>query len=418
MVEKTAGVRHPFGRAACLALCLALVSPTAVWASGGPLISGIESDSEPAEGPGVEEAAGSEAESQDTASEEAAGYTEAQLGDALIEYGELEALIRTGNSTAINSQNSYQTSLEIYQTAYDSLLSARRDMLNEADELEDAGGDEALIGNYEQNASILSASAQQMKRSITSLNSRSSEWSRDQAVWTLVKTAQSLMASCKEMEAQAETAAALAFASQAAYDKTAAMRTAGMATEEEVLAAKKSLLSAQSASQSAADSADRLKRQLAIMLGKEVGSIELGEIPQVTAEELSSLNLEEDKALAVIANSGVKSVKRSRAQGDAERKLRSQQLSEAEGAASVTADEQYQNVAALSQERDAALKAFAAAEKDYGVLQTKYRAGLINKSTYLSGTAEYLQTKASKITAEAELRTALDAYQWMLKGVR
>lgn len=122
--------------------------------------------------------------------------------------------------------------------------------------------------------------------------------------------------------------------------------------------------------------------------------------------------------MAVIADSTVKSVKRSKAQGDTQRKLRSQQLEEAEGAASLSLDEQYQEIAALSLKRDAAAAASAAADKDYSALQTKYQAGVINKSAYLQGAAEYWQKKASGIAAEAELRVAVDAYGWLLKGIR
>ena len=43
--------------------------------------------------------------------------------------------------------------------------------------------------------------------------------------------------------------------------------------------------------------------------------------------------------------------------------------------------------------------------------------GAINKATYLQGEASYLQKKAELETAEISLRTAYDAYEWMLKGV-
>ncbi|MFQ8840909.1 MAG: hypothetical protein ACLR8P_08255 [Clostridium fessum] len=59
-----------------------------------------------------------------------------------------------------------------------------------ADELEDAGGDEALIGTYERNAQTLSMAAKQYKKSLTSLNSASSRASRNRTVWQVVKTAQ------------------------------------------------------------------------------------------------------------------------------------------------------------------------------------------------------------------------------------
>lgn len=83
----------------------------------------------------------------------------------------------------------------------------------------------------------------------------------------------------------------------------------------------------------------------------------------------------------------------------------------------ITTEEQYQEVAALSLQRDAAVAAFGAAEKNYHALQTKYNAGIINRASYLSGEAEYLQKKASYFSAQADLRLTYNSYQWMLKGV-
>ena len=74
-------------------------------------------------------------------------------------------------------------------------------------------------------------------------------------------------------------------------------------------------------------------------------------------------------------------------------------------------------IAALSLERDAAQAAYQSAEKTYGATQIKYQSGAINKATYLQGEASYLQKKAELETAEISLRTAYDAYEWMLKGV-
>ena len=316
-------------------------------------------------------------------------------------------------SSALNQQSSYSSKKTNYQAAYDAFLSERRSMLNTAEELEDEGGDESLIAFYEQNAQIMSNSAKQMKRTLNSLQSSS----RNRTVWSVVKSAQTLMVSCRQMEHQSKTAEKTAEASQAAYERKVKEQAAGMATEEAVLTAEKNLLSAQISLQSTKDSEAQLKRQLARLLGMSSEGLEIGEIPFVTEEELKSIDLEADKPQAVIANSSVRSVKNSSAKGDAERRLRAQQLEEAEGTASITADEQYAEVAASSLLRDGAKAAYEAAERDYHALQVKYQAGITNKGNYLSGEASYLRKKADYITAEAELRLAYDSYRWMLKGV-
>ncbi|MCB6607576.1 TolC family protein [[Clostridium] symbiosum] len=403
--------RRIAGWAAAAGTAISLLYQLPVQAASGPLISGLEEAGE-AEGPALSE---NWEEAED--SKETAAVSDEALNDNLIEYIELEQLIRTGNSSAVNTQKSYENSLEIYQAAYDSLISAKRDMINKADELEDEGAAEELIANYDQNAKILSSSAGQMKRSINSLNSATSQASINRTINSLVKSAQTLMYSCKQMEYQAGAAEKRVEAQNAAYELASSRRQAGLITETELLEAEKSLLNAQASLQSTKDSADKLKRQLAVMIGKNADEIQIGEIPAVTQEELAGMNLPEDKQKAVIADSNVKSVKKSTATGDTARKLRRQQLSEAEGTASLTMDELYQAVTEAKQLYEGAAASYAAAEKDYGALQTKYRAGMINKSTYLSGEATWYTAIASYRSAEITFKQAVESYQWAIKGI-
>ena len=148
------------------------------------------------------------------------------------------------------------------------------------------------------------------------------------------------------MEAAAKTAENY----QAQVDRKRRELAAGLCTETDLLQAQKNLLSAQTALQSTTDQANKALRQLAILLGKSGTSITLGKIPAVSATELASMNLDADRAAAVVASSSVKSARRSSATGDAARKLRHQQIEEAESAASASADEQYAEIAALSLE--------------------------------------------------------------------
>ena len=397
-----------------LAACILVSSPAQ--AAKTPLISGTESDSDSeADGPALEDGTITENSADNTIASQSGSYTEEQLADSVIEYGELEALVRRGNGTAVSADYSYQDSLAVYQEAYDAMISGARDMNYKADELEDAGGDEALIGTYERNAQTLSMAAKQYKKSLTSLNSASSRASRNRTVWQVVKIAQ--WGTCRQLQDEVEAAAKTAENYQAQVDRKERELAAGLCTETDLLQAQKNLLSAQTALQSTTDQANKALRQLAILLGKSGTSITLGKIPAVSATELASMNLDADRAAAVVASSSVKSARRSSATGDAARKLRHQQIEEAESAASASADEQYAEIAALSLERDAAQAAYQSAEKTYGATQIKYQSGAINKATYLQGEASYLQKKAELETAEISLRTAYDAYEWMLKGV-
>ena len=96
-------IRKIAGWAAAAATAFSLLYQFPAKASG-PLISGLQEPGE-AEGPAL---AGNEEEEIKTVT---ASISEENLNDGLIEYEELESLIRTGNSSAVNSQKSYETRL-------------------------------------------------------------------------------------------------------------------------------------------------------------------------------------------------------------------------------------------------------------------------------------------------------------------
>lgn len=163
------------------------------------------------------------------------------------------------------------------------------------------GETEDAVIQYEQNASVLSASARQYRKGLESLNSASSQLSRDQAVWAQVKSAQILFGTCRQLEAQAAAAEKSAEASEAAFEKKKSEKAAGLCTELEVLQAEKTAASAGISAQSMRDQADAALRKLAIFLGKEAEEIEIGKMPVIEAKQLEALSLLTDRETAVIA---------------------------------------------------------------------------------------------------------------------
>ena len=93
-------------------------------------------------GPGVSAEGGDDA-SADSGTEsgsqaEEAAFSEEELADSQIEYGELEELIRRGNPTVKAAIGSYDTDLEIYQEALSSLAAAKEEMTENAGDLKAA----------------------------------------------------------------------------------------------------------------------------------------------------------------------------------------------------------------------------------------------------------------------------------------
>ena len=232
-----------------LAVVSCMLFATPALASKTPLISGAESETDAtAEGPALEDGTSTSENSADnTISSQSASYTEEQLADSVIEYGELEALVRRGNSTAISTEYSYEDSLSVYQNSYDVMISGARDMNNKAGELEDAGGDETLVSTYERNAKTLSQAAKQYKKSLTSLNSATNRASRNRTIWQIVKTAQTQWGTCRQLQDEVQAASKTVESYQAIADRKERELAAGLCTETDLLNAQKNLLSAQTA---------------------------------------------------------------------------------------------------------------------------------------------------------------------------
>ncbi len=267
-----------------LAACILVSSPAQ--AAKTPLISGTESDSDSeADGPALEDGTITENSADNTIASQSGSYTEEQLADSVIEYGELEALVRRGNGTAVSADYSYQDSLAVYQEAYDAMISGARDMNYKADELEDAGGDEALIGTYE-NAQTLSMAAKQYKVAYflkfgVKPCVRNRTVGRSRPHRSSGAPAGSFRTRWRRLPDGGTIGAG---GSQRGGNWQRALHGDGSAAGSE------NLLSAQTALQSTTDQANKALRQFAILLGKSGTSITLGEIPAVSATELASMN--------------------------------------------------------------------------------------------------------------------------------
>lgn len=400
-------------------IALSLLPPFPVLAARSPesvqtelLRSGEDTGAE-ANGPGVQENS-TQADSQDDA---AAVYTEEELNDSLIQYNELEELIKRGNAAVKSSIREYDTNLEIYQEALTALSAAKQEMEENADDLEEQKGSAELIAQYKQNESQLGASVAQMNRNIRKLTGVSGTKSLKTSINTMVKTAQTIMCSYNQMRDQTKTAEKQEESAQAEYEKVKKMEAAGMASEQELLEAQQELLAAQISLQSVKNSEMSLKSQLAVLIGKNAGEIEVGEIPQADDSFLGTVDLEEDKRTAIASDSAIQSLRKQSSEGSSEKELRYSQIAEAKSQKNADMDALYNEITAKIQAKEAASQSYEAAKKDYQALQTKVQAGILSRQEYLAGQVSYLQKEASFKQADRELSQAIAAYQWEIKGI-
>lgn len=377
------------------------------------LLRSGEGDEAELEGPGL----GENGEEKETEDEETDSFTEEELTDSLIEYGELEELLKRGNASLKSAVSQYDTNLEIYQEALEVLSSAKQEMKEYAEELEDENGSPELIAQYQMNESQLGASVAQMNRTVRKLTGVSGMKSLKSSVNAMVKTAQTVMCSYNQMRDQRQLAEKQEESARASYEKAQTMVEAGMLTEQELLEAEQSLLTAQISLQSAEKSEDSMKAQLTLLIGRNPDDTEIGEIPPANVDFIDTVVLEEDKKLAVTSDSEIQALRRGSSSGSAEAELKSRQTAEAKSRKNLAMDTLYNEMTAKLQAFQAAESSYEAAEKNYGALQVKYQSGLLSRQEYLKGEVSYLQQKNSFKQAERELSQAIAAYQWEIKGV-
>lgn len=377
------------------------------------LLRSGEGDEAELEGPGL----GENGEEKETEDGETDSFTEEELTDSLIEYGELEELLKRGNASLKSAVSQYDTNLEIYQEALEVLSSAKQEMKEYAEELENENGSPELIAQYQMNESQLGASVAQMNRTVRKLTGVSGTKFLKSSVNAMVKTAQTVMCSYNQMRDQRQLAEKQEESARASYEKAQTMAEAGMLTEQELLEAEQSLLTARISLQSAEKSEASMKAQLSLLIGRNPDDTEIGEIPPANVDFIDTVVLEEDKKLAVTSDSEIQALRRGSSSGSAEAELKSRQTAEAKSRKNLAMDTLYNEMTAKLQAFQAAESSYEAAEKNYGALQVKYQSGLLSRQEYLKGEVSYLQQKNSFKQAERELSQAIAAYQWEIKGV-
>ena len=77
----------------------------------------------------------------------------------------------------------------------------------------------------------------------------------------------------------------------------------------------------------------------------------------------------------------------------------------------------YQDVLDKKAAYEAAMTGYEAAEKRNGASQRQYQNGLLSEMQYVGTQISYNQKKAAKESAELDLWTAMNAYDWGIEGL-
>ena len=370
--------------------------------------------------------------------------TTAKLEDNVMEYGEIEMLIETYNTTLKNMKESYndnKDSMKDIEKVKDQIRDGSDTLYETADELSGlAASMQSMIGfeipamgmsvsptaygELVYTSTLLEAQAEQVLLSADQMTEMSPEMMRiqmvDQVRAALVSGAQSAMNGYEQLLIQKESLTQTLELLEAVYQSTERQASAGMATQSDVITAKQNLDSAKAGMMTIEANEVKIRQTLCTMLGWAYdASPEIPEIPAPDLERIEKMNLVNDTETAKNNNFTLKYNRLSEdtlTNGSVEMQnlQRTMKAEEAEIASSMV--NLYNAVFQARSE-------YSTAQAAYELEQVKMAAADRKMSLGMVGRLEYLQQKMSHKTAEVNVRTAelallqaMETYDWAVKG--
>ena len=370
--------------------------------------------------------------------------TTAKLEDNVMEYGEIEMLVETYNTTLKNMKESYndnKDSMKDIEKVKDQIRDGSDTLYETADELSSlAASMQSMIGfeipamgmsvsptaygELVYTSSLLEAQAEQVLLSADQMTEMSPEMMRiqmvDQVRAALISGAQSAMNGYEQLLLQKESLAQTLELLEAVYQSTERQAAAGMATQNDVISAKQNLDSAKAGMMTIEANEVKIRQTLCTMLGWAYNaSPEIPKLPAPDMSRIDAMNLVNDTKTATDNNFTLKYNRLSEdtlTSGSVEMQnlQRTMKAEEAEIASSMV--NLYNAVSQAKSE-------YSTAQAAYELEQVKMAAADRKMSLGMVGRLEYLQQKMAHKTAEVNVRTAelallqaVETYDWAVKG--
>ena len=334
-----------------------------------------------------------------------------------VEYSNLRELIKAGNFSYLQSQDSQNRQSAPYEKMHETLKEEYNYLKKMADSYKD-DGDTEMQELYENNAKNIRTSMAQVQSTINRLNSASQEKTMEDMADTLTASAQNLMNSYNQMTANVAAMEKSVEAAQSSYDAAVKKRAAGLIKDTELESEASSLERQKNSLASLKEQQSELKESLLTLLGLSGRTdIEIGTVPDPDLAVIRAVNVENDIQTAISNDSTWVSEMKSKVTGTDNRELRKQRISEAAQNAEISLRSTYENLQNALSQYEAAESAYSAAKQAWDTVQKKQAAGMLSKNSYLSGESAWLSGEAAMNTARLNLVSAYKSYVWQVAGV-
>lgn len=354
--------------------------------------------------------------------------TLSKLQDNVLEYDELALRVREYNPNISEAWRKYGESKEDYQNMLTELESTYDDSMDNIDAvLKPLKQAEKLMpqlkGTVKQMSSLKSgyhSLVQGIRDTVTNWDTSKRNTSQiRQYEKQVISGAQSAMIGYNTIVDNKVTLETMVDLYQKQCDMYQRMAALGLANQTDVVSAQTSLIGAKSQLASLQSQQDSVYRTLCLLLGYDTDSgVEIRNLPDFDMSRLDGMNLEADTKKA-IGNNYTLIGQRTSAKGETNAQIAARLNTIEEGEQKLTIEMQrlYQDVLDKKAAYEAAMTGYEAAEKSNGAAQRQYQNGLLSEMQYVGTQISYNQKKAAKESAELDLWTAMNAYDWGIEGL-
>ena len=342
-----------------------------------------------------------------------------RLRDNTLEYEEIPDLIREYNSTVQNNMISYgdyrgkdaneiaEDYREAAQTLYDSVVWPSED---------DTGY--AMLYSAAETAQAQARQLEKMADENVS-DGMIIKWQYDQVEASLSSTAQNLMSQYYQLLENRKTAEAGKELAEASLRSVETQASLGMATENDVLTAREAVKTAEAGVISAESNIQSVKQNLQVMTGWAYNSEpEIAQMPPVDVTRIDAMNPETDLEKALENNYTLLIAKRTleNTSDAANQQIQRQTIANTEQQIASGLTDLYSQVLQARNTYDQARSALELEEKNMAAAEPKYVLGLLRRLGYLHARHAPVARPANFRIQELALQSAMDAYDWALRG--
>lgn len=339
------------------------------------------------------------------------------LDDNWLEFDEVSARIQNYNTT-------YKEVKSQLVGGYLSLDAARElaedagELMEDAMDLKSGDMDEETKKLYESYKTAAKAMRKQAQSMTNADLPSTAERTLRQIEYQLTQAVQGLLIQYQTLQAQEEILLKNIELAQAQTNANLRMAELGMKSNEDYLSAQETLLSAQSSLLQVQSGKQNLYQNILLLLGFEADApVEIAPIPDPDLSRLDTMNLSEDAQAAVWSNFSLRTVKNTAAAGAVNRANKKRTVSMTEQSVTAQVENLYAGVLSKKQAYDAALAEYEAAELSKAAADRSFSLGMLGKMEYLGAELQFLSAKASKVSAAMNLLSAMETYDWAVKGL-